>query len=286
MDQQNIARRGIAAVWKAEAEPRGGSHLKAAPVLPPGRWQEFDPFLLMMEDWFQAGTFDFHPHRGFETVTYVIEGRLKHEDSFGGYGVLEPGDVQWMTAGSGIVHSEDPLPGETVHSLQLWLNLPKADKMTPPRYQDLKASAMPVRREEGAVVRVFSGASGGVAAETKNVVPVTFVDIALEAGATISQDLPGDYNGFIYVLEGSGRFGADETPASAGHVLRLGGADGAAESEATVRADEPLRAVLFAGRPTREPVVQHGPFVMTTAGDIKLAIEDYHAGKFGRPKRR
>ncbi|WP_309119042.1 pirin family protein [Paenibacillus sp.] len=287
MEGRSIGRRGIRSVWDAVAEPRGGSHVKAAAVLEPGRWREFDPFLLMMEDWFQAGTFDFHPHRGFETVTYVIEGRLKHEDSYGGYGILEPGDVQWMTAGRGIIHSEDPLPGETVHSLQLWLNLPKSEKMTAPRYQDLKAANMPARRESGATVRVFSGASGDVAAETKNVVPVTFLDIAMEPGATLTQRLPADYNGFLYVLEGSGRFGVDETPGAANQVLWLGAPDDAdAEgSELVLRADAPLRAVLAAGRPIGEPVVQQGPFVMTTVGDIKLAIQDFYAGKFGKPRK-
>jgi len=284
MEERNIAGRGIREMWKAEAAPRGGSHLKAAPVLPPNRWRDFDPFLIMMEDWFQAGTFDFHPHRGFETVTYVIEGRLKHEDSYGGYGVLEPGDVQWMTAGRGIIHSEDPMPGETVHSLQLWLNLPKAEKMTEPRYQDLKAANMSVRREAGATVRVFSGTSGDAAADTRNVVPVTFLDVAMEPGATLSQTLPADYNGFIYVLEGSGRFGVDETPGAANQVLWLGEPRGeGGDSEIVMRADEPLRAVLAAGRPIGEPVVQQGPFVMTTVGDIKIAIEDYYAGKFGKP---
>ena len=284
---RNAAGRGIRSVWDAKASPGDGPRLAAAPVLPPGRWREFDPFLLMMEDWFQPGAFDFHPHRGFETVTYVIEGRLKHEDSFGGYGVLEPGDVQWMTAGRGILHSEEPLPGETVHSLQLWLNLPKSEKMTPPRYQDLKAAAMPVRREAGATVRVFSGASGDVAADTKNVVPVTFLDIAMEPGATLAQTLPADYNGFVYVLEGAGRFGIDETPGGANQVLWLGapdaGGDPGADSEIVLRADGPLRAVLVAGRPIGEPVVQQGPFVMTTVGDIKAAIQDYYEGKFGKP---
>lgn len=278
--------RGIAEVWEAVARPGGGPHLKAAPVLEPGRWADFDPFLLMMEDWFQSGSFDFHPHRGIETITYVIEGRLKHEDTKGGDGVLEPGDVQWMTAGSGVLHSEDPLPGETVHSLQLWLNLPKESKMAPPRYQDLKAADMPLREEPGVRVRVFSGSSGGVTAETANYVPVTFVELRLEAGATVAQDLPGEYSGFVYVLEGSGRFGADETPARARQALWLGDAGGAARSELVVRADEPLVAVLAAGRPLREPVVAQGPFVMNTVGEIKQAFLDFYEGKFGKPPRR
>lgn len=278
--------RGIRKVWEPVARPGKGPHLKAAPVLEPGRWLEFDPFLLMMEDWFQQGTFDFHPHRGFETVTYVLEGRLKHEDTNGGYGILEPGDVQWMTAGRGVLHSEDPLPGETVHSLQLWINLPRSEKMTEPYYQDLKAAEMPVRREPGAEVRVFSGSSGDVVSNTRNIVPVTYVELKLEAGAAIVQDVPGDYNGFIYVLEGRGRFGVDKTPGRAKQVLWLGGADGAERSEVMVLADEPLRALLIAGRPLGEPVAAQGPFVMNTAEEMKQAFADYFAGKFGKPPKR
>ncbi len=186
--------------------PGRGPHIRVGQVLEPGLWEDHDPFLFMAEDWFQQGTFDFHPHRGIETVTFILDGRLKHEDNHGGHGVLEPGDVQWMTAGRGIIHSEDPLPGETVHSLQLWVNLPRADKMAEPRYQDIRAAHAPVRRGQGALVRVFSGASAGTAAKTLNHVPVTYAEIVMEAGVTLTQDLPGSYNGFIYVLEGSGFF--------------------------------------------------------------------------------
>jgi hypothetical protein len=251
-------------------------------VLAPGNWREFDPFLLMMEDWFQQGTFPFHPHRGIETVTFVLEGKLKHEDNHGGRGILGPGDVQWMTAGRGIIHSEDPLPGETVHSLQLWVNLPAAEKMTAPRYQDLSSANMPVRQEEGALIRVFSGSSAGVKASTVNVTPVTYVELLLEAGASVTQDLPGSYNGFVYVLQGSGFFGADETRGAAGQVLWLSSADEEAESEITVRADEPLRALIIAGQPLREPVVAYGPFVMNTKEQIIQAFADYQSGRFGK----
>ncbi|TCP57946.1 hypothetical protein EV586_102393 [Tumebacillus sp. BK434] len=273
--------RGIREVYDVIARAGGGPHLRVGQVLAPGRWADFDPFLIMMEDWFQQGTFDFHPHRGLETVTYVIEGKLKHEDNNGGYGVLEPGDVQWMTAGRGVLHTEDPLPGETVHSLQLWVNLPSADKLTAPRYQDLKSANMPLREEPGAKIRVFSGSSQGVAAQTLNHVPVTMVEMRLEAGATVTQDLPGSYNGFCYVLEGTGEFGRDKTRGGKQQVLWLS-RDGQGDSEITVTAIEPLRVLLYAGEPVREPVVQHGPFVMNTREEIKQAFDDFHAGKFGK----
>jgi redox-sensitive bicupin YhaK (pirin superfamily) len=278
---QAVKQRGISNTWTVNFKEGRAPHIRVGPILEPGRWKEFDPFLLMMEDTFQQGTFDFHPHRGIETATFVIEGQLKHEDNYGGYGVLLPGDVQWMTAGKGIIHSEDPMPGETVHSLQLWINLPKANKMAEPRYQDLRGSEMPVRREEGALIRVFSGASGEVTSSTQNHNPITFVELILEAGASIKQDLPASYNGFIYVLEGSGSFGADGLKAGANQLLWLGSGEDANDSEVAVQADQPLRAILVAGEPIGEPVVAHGPFVMNTQGEIKQAFLDYQDGKFG-----
>lgn len=272
--------RGIERVWTVEFQDGSGPHKKVGQVLPPGNWEHFDPFLLMAEDWFQQGTFPDHPHRGMETITYVIEGKLKHEDNHGGSGVLEPGDAQLMTAGSGIVHSEDPLPGETVHSLQLWLNLPGSKKSSKPRYQDLKAEAMPVRKEEGAEVRVYSGTSGNVKADTDNHVPLTYVEMKLEAGAIVTQNLPGSFNGFLYIMEGSGTFGKDETEGKKNQVLWLGRASKEADSEMTIRADEQLRAILVAGEPIGEPVVARGPFVMNTEAEILKAYRDYQEGKF------
>ncbi|MDB4868186.1 MAG: pirin [Cohnella sp.] len=282
MNEQRKVSREVSRVWEVEARPANGPHLRVGQVLPPGNWTEFDPFLMMAEDWFQQGTFDFHPHRGIETVTYVLEGKLKHEDNHGGMGILGPGDVQWMTAGRGLIHSEDPLPGETVHSFQLWVNLPAGEKMTEPRYQDLQSADMPIREENGARIRVFSGTSGGVSAATRNVVPVTFIEIEMDAGATVTQQLPGSYNGFVYVMEGKARIGADETEGNARHVLWLAASGDASDSEVTIRADEPLRALLVAGQPLREPVVAYGPFVMNTKEQILQAYEDYQSGKFGK----
>ncbi|MBB3869387.1 pirin family protein [Parageobacillus toebii NBRC 107807] len=273
------AQRRIRRVKTVQIETNSPIH-RSGPVLEPGNWEEYDPFLMLMEDIFQRGTFDFHPHRGIETVTYVIDGQLEHFDSKAGHGTLGPGDVQWMTAGRGVIHKEDPAPGSTVHSLQLWINLPSAKKMTEPRYQNLKASDMPVRREEGAIIRVFSGSSKGVKAPTLNHVPVTMVEMVLEPGASIVQDLPGSYNGFLYILEGSGTFGADATEGKAGQVLFLSRVENETESEITVTAKEKLRLLLYAGEPINEPVVAYGPFVMNTQEEIRQAIRDYQEGKF------
>lgn len=253
---------------------------KSGPILEPGNWQEHDPFLFLMEDIFQRGTFDFHPHRGIETVTYVIYGQLEHFDNKAGHGTLGPGDVQWMTAGRGVIHKEDPAPGSTVHSLQLWINLPSTKKMTEPRYQNLKSEEMPVRQEKGAVIRVFSGSSQGVKASTLNHVPVTMVEMTLEPGASVVQDLPGSYNGFLYILEGSGKFGVDGTEGKNGQALFLSRHDKEEESELIVSANEKLRVLLYAGEPVNEPIVAYGPFVMNTTEEIHQAIRDYQEGKF------
>jgi redox-sensitive bicupin YhaK (pirin superfamily) len=233
-----------------------------------------------MEDIFERGTFDFHPHRGIETVTYVIEGQLEHFDSKAGHSTLGPGDMQWMTAGRGVIHKEDPAPGSTVHSLQLWINLPSEKKLTEPRYQNLKAEEMPVRQEEGALIRVFSGSSQGVKAPTLNHVPVTAIEMILDSGASVVQDLPGSYNGFLYILEGNGTFGADGTEGKAGQVLFLSRHDKEEESELTITANEKMRVFLYAGEPVNEPVVAYGPFVMNTPEEIRQAFRDYQEGKF------
>jgi quercetin 2,3-dioxygenase len=253
---------------------------KVGLVIEPGNWVEHDPFLILAEDWFQKGTFDLHPHRGIETVTYVIEGRLEHFDNKAGKGELLPGDVQWMTAGSGVIHSEDPVEGETVHSLQLWVNLSSDKKMTVPRYQNMKSKDMPVYEKEGALIRVFSGTSNGIQSLTQNHTAVTFVEMNVEAGAEIRQELPGDYNGFMYVLEGQGTFGSNHTEGRAGQALFLEKADTLEETYVTVRATQQMKVLLYAGQPIKEPVVARGPFVMNTEEEVRQAYKDYTDGKF------
>jgi len=266
-------------------EPRRGMNAdhRVRPLLPEamrGEWAAVDPFLALMEDWFPRGVFGKHPHRGIETVTYVLEGRIDHYDNLGHEGAILAGDAQWMTAGRGLIHNEIPAEGDVVHSLQLWVNLPAAQKMTAPRYQDLVASKLPARREPGAEIRVFSGASGGVVAPTKNHVPVTMLEFRLDAGASVSQDLPADYNAFIVVLEGDGSIGG--APIVKGDVAWLTREDSERASDfAIAGGSTPLRALLYAGRPLREPVVAGGPFVMNTRAEIEQAYADYRAGKFG-----
>ncbi|PLS18142.1 pirin family protein [Bacillus sp. M6-12] len=279
MNTEHVFLRGIKSVRDVTYQQNSDTH-KVGLVIEPGYWEQHDPFLLLAEDWFQKGTFPVHPHRGIETVTYVIEGKLEHFDNKAGRGELLPGDVQWMTAGRGVLHSEDPAEGETVHSLQLWVNLPSEQKMTEPRYQNLRSQDMPVRKEDGAVFRVFSGSSKEIISDTKNHIPVTMVEMTLEPGATVTQDLPGDYNGFLYIIEGNGKFGIDEVEGKKGQVLWLEQASNSEMSEVKISAQEHLKAVLYAGRPVRERVVARGPFVMNTEEEVRQAYRDYMEGKF------
>ena len=274
------SQRKIKRTWKVSLTKNSAIH-SAGLVLPSGNWSEFDPFLVMAEDIFQEHAFEVHPHRGMETVTYVLGGSLKHADNKGGSGMLQPGDAQWMTAGSGIRHLEAPPENVTVHTLQLWVNLPKANKMAAPRYQDILSSDIPVRKEEGVEYRVISGNSGEVVSTTKNYVPVTYVEIIIDADHTANQDLPADYTGFVYVLAGSGIFGDNQIKAGKGDVLLLDDvAERTGTSELIIKADEQVRVLFIAGKPLNEPVVAHGPFVMNTEEEIKQAFADFRGGKF------
>ncbi len=254
---------------------------RARHLIEPGNWAAIDPFLVLAEDWFPRGVFHSHPHRGLETVTFVLEGRLDHQDNRGNQGSINAGDAQWMTAGRGIIHNEVPAEGQTVHSLQLWVNLPAADKMTEPRYQDLYAAQMPVRREPGVEIHVFSGTSENVTAPTLNYAQVKLLSIRLEQGASLIETVPSDYNGFILVLEGEVEIGDDRTTVSAGQLAWMTRDPSKQLSDVTLRASGgPVYALLVAGRPLGEPVVARGPFVMNTPEQVEEAFRDFRQGKF------
>ncbi|WP_300690691.1 pirin family protein [Chryseobacterium sp.] len=276
----NNMQRNIKRTWKVILKEHNDKHTSGL-VLPPENWKEFDPFLLMAEDKFKKNAFDFHPHRGMETVTYIINGELQHTDNKGGKGTLHSGDVQWMTAGNGIIHLEEPAGNTTVHSLQLWVNLPQDKKMTSPRYQDILSSDAPLRKEEGVIYRVFSGNSANVISPTKNHAPISMVEISIEAEHTAIQDLSSDSNGFIYVLEGTGIFGANLVVAEKGDVLLLDSPiQDSEKSEIVIKAENTLKVLFFAGKPLEEPIVAKGPFVMNTEDEIKQAYADFRSGKF------
>jgi hypothetical protein len=254
--------------------------------------REFDPFLLLDEMGpmvLSAGEVKGapdHPHRGFETVTYMIDGVFEHKDSQGHSGKLKPGDVQWMTAGSGVIHSEMPerellQNGGRLHGFQLWVNLPKKDKMIKPHYQDIPASKIPITQSDGVKVKVIAGESMGKRALIETKTPITYLHFTLQPGAKLVQPVPQSYNAFLYVIDGNGIFG-DEKSAHKGQMI-LFEQDG---DDVTIRAAEnatsPLEVLLIAVVPLGESVARYGPFVMNTEGEIRQAILDYNSGRMGK----
>lgn len=269
--QRDVARVDAPGIRRGHADDH-----RVRPLVPPGDWAASDPFLLLMEDWFPEGVFDRHPHRGIETVTYVIDGTIEHYDNHGNEGTIGPGDALWMTAGRGIVHNEKPAKGQRAHVLQLWVNLPRKDKLVSARYQELKAAELPVRREAGAELRVFSGASGSAKAPTRNYAPVTMIEVRLEPHANVEQELPPDYNGFVVVLEGSGAIGSSSAAVTEEQVAWLTRSE-EASTIALAGGDEGMRALLYAGQPLREPVAARGPFVMNTAEELDTGFAEFRA---------
>jgi redox-sensitive bicupin YhaK (pirin superfamily) len=260
-------------------------------VIPPGNFALADPFLLLSEDWFSSPGFEWHPHRGLETVTIVLDGALEHGDNLGSAGVLGPGDVQWMTAGRGIIHRELAFRNEHAHTLQLWVNLPRSQKMTQTRYQDLRAQTQGVLAAPGAQVSVISGSAGSasegaVTGPARNHWPITGLRIAIEPGSAYTQRLPAHDRAFLYVL--SGRVRAGGRALGAGDVAWSDPAGRAGDSTLELRApdgDEVATLILFAGRPIGDPVSVGGPFVMNSRAEITQAFNDFHSGKFGQVPR-
>ena len=255
----------------------------AAPVISMAEFAQTDPFIALMDDHLDMGERQVggaHPHAGFETVTLVLDGTLHDADEGG---LIHAGEVQWMTAGSGIIHGENARTLGKVRLLQLWLTLPTAKRWTAPGFQDLHTERVPVRRESGVDVRVYSGASGGLQAPTRNQVPVTIVEVAMKAGASIEQDLPVTYNGFVFVLDGSVRVGEDPTPIARNQVgwLDRPRGDGVSVVRFTAQ-EEGARIVLYAGQPQGTPIVSHGPFIGDTIDDIKRSYQEYREGRFPR----
>ena len=229
-----------------------------------------------------------HPHRGFETVTYMISGKMEHRDSHGNAGRLGPGDVQWMTAGAGVVHSEMPAEdfqrqGGRMHGFQLWVNLPQRDKMIRPHYQEIPAAGIPVATSADgkATVRVIAGESMGKQAVINTRTPIVYLHFTLQPGASVVQPVPAEYNAFAYVFSGEGRLGR-EAKAATEHQMVMFAGDGEAVTLAVPEgASGPLEVLLIAGAPLREPVARYGPFVMNTKEEIIKAFEDYREGRMG-----
>lgn len=255
--------------------------------------REFDPFLLLDEmgpitlSAGEAKGAPDHPHRGFETVTYMIDGVFEHKDSQGHSGKLNPGDVQWMTAGSGVIHSEMPEKefsqnGGTLHGFQLWVNLPKKDKMMKPRYQDMPANKIPIAQSDGVKVKVIAGESMGKQAVIETRTPIMYLHFTLQPGSKVVQNVPQNYNTLAYVVNGEGLFGDEQRLAHKEQIV-LFEQDG---NKVTIKTPDDavssLDVLLIAGIPLGEPVARYGPFVMNTDEEIQQAILDYNSGKMGK----
>jgi redox-sensitive bicupin YhaK (pirin superfamily) len=257
---------------------------------------DLDPFIHMD----QMGEVDYapmepkgtnwHPHRGFETVTYMIDGTFQHQDSHGGGGVINNGATQWMTAGAGILHIETPpeelvISGGLFHGLQLWVNLPAKDKFAAPKYQAIEGtdSTLIASADGGALVRVIAGAVDGHAGPGATHTPITMAHATIQPGAQLSLPWQPEYNALVYVLAGNGTVGAEGRPVRGGQLAVLGAGDRITIAASTQQdSNKPaLEVVLLGGQPIREPVAHYGPFVMNTKEELMQAIEDYQAGRLG-----
>jgi len=243
-----------------------------------------DPFLLLDEFKSESANdyihgFPDHPHRGFETVTYMLAGSMEHKDHGGNKGLLVPGSVQWMTAGRGIIHSEMPRQDNgLMWGFQLWINLPASQKMCPPRYQDIPPELIPeVVKKSGIKIKVISGDVEGTKGPVSGIVTApTYLDITLPAFAEWTQPVLAGHNGFVYVFEGEGRFGATEKLIRAGELGELSpkGANLVAKTDTAT----PCRFLLISAKPIGEPIVRRGPFVMNTHEELSQALRDYQNG--------
>jgi quercetin 2,3-dioxygenase len=231
-----------------------------------------------------------HPHRGFETVTYMIDGTFQHQDSHGGGGVINNGATQWMTAGAGILHIETPpeelvVSGGIFHGLQLWVNLPAKDKFAAPRYQSIEGgdSALVASPDGGALVRIIAGAIGGQSGPGSTHTPITMAHATVQPGAEVSLPWQPEYNALVYVLSGNGTVGPEARPIHGGQLAVFGPGDritlAASKNQDSIR--PALEVVLLGGQPIREPVAHYGPFVMNTKEELVQAIEDYQSGRLG-----
>ena len=284
--------RRVARVVQSVSTIEGGGFPVRRPF-PIAGFSHFDPFLLIDHlgpvQWPPGGPLGApdHPHRGFETVTYVLAGENEHRDSFGNADVLRPGDVQWMTAGGGVIHSEMPTDrfhreGGNQEGFQIWVNLPAVDKMMTPRYQTLRAADIPqATSEDGRVhVRVIAGVSCGKAARIDTRVPIQMLHFTIQPGGELLQSVPVEQNGLLYVFKGKATIGSDQRQVAEGQAALLGPGDSV---QISVSADEsePAQILLLSGKPLNEPVARYGPFVMNTREEIEQAFRDYQSGRFG-----
>jgi redox-sensitive bicupin YhaK (pirin superfamily) len=285
--------RTVAGIVNSIETLEGGGFLVRRPF-PKAAFSDFDPFLLLDEmgpmevaPGDAKGAPD-HPHRGFETVTYLLSGDMEHKDSRGHAGRLRAGDVQWMTAGAGVVHAEMPSrefqsAGGRMHGFQLWVNLPKRDKMMNPRYQEIPASQIPKATSADGLVKVsvIAGEAMGEKAVIETRTPIIYLHYEIKPGGGVTQQVPGAYNAFAYIVEGDGLFGAEGERAGDGQMVLFAQDGDEVRIENPADAKAALEILFIAGVPLDEPVARYGPFVMNTELEIRQAIEDYQQGRMG-----
>jgi redox-sensitive bicupin YhaK (pirin superfamily) len=255
---------------------------------PTARLDHLDPFLLLdrmgpaTHGPGEAHGAPDHPHRGFETVTYILDGAVEHKDSVGNRGRIDAGDVQWMTAGSGVIHSEMPAAeivrdGGRLHGFQLWVNLPRRDKMMQPRYQELRAAEIPTATSADGkvVVTVIAGESLGMRASIDTRTPIIYLHVRLAAGARFTQAVPATYNAFAFVIGGEAAFGERIARENDAVIFDRDG------DEVAIASERGAELLLIGGEPLDEPIARYGPFVMNTVGEIRQAVLDYQTGRFG-----
>ncbi|WP_198042680.1 pirin family protein [Oceanobacillus sp. AG] len=282
----NTFHREINRPWYTEYENPGYPHVQTGKIVTPDRSHEIDPFIVMAEDWYKRGTFPDHPHRGFQTVTYVVDGRLEHIDNAGGYGILDAGDVQYMNAGWAARHAEDAYDDDLIHTLQVWLNLPEDLRRTETSYQNIRVEEAPVVSVAGGQVRVYSGEIAGVRGPMKSLVPITMTEITLQEGSEYTHILPENHNAFLYMLAGEMEFGENNTK-----VRKTGAAtitfneNGNEEnpSELKIKATSRSKVLIYSGVPIKEEFVMGGPFIAKTRAGIQEAFRDFQDDKFGPP---
>ncbi len=288
--------RTVAGIVNSIETLEGGGFLVRRPF-PKASFSDFDPFLLLDE----MGPMDVapgeakgapdHPHRGFETVTYMLSGDMEHQDSSGHAGRLRSGDVQWMTAGSGVVHAEMPSAefmrtGGRMHGFQLWVNLPQRDKMIKPRYQEIPSAKIPKSTSADGLVSVgvIAGEAMGETAVIETRTPIIYLHYRIKPGGVVNQKIPHDYNAFAYVVEGDGLFGAEGERGADGQMVMFAPDGDEVRIENPPVAAKTLEVLLIAGVPLSEPIARYGPFVMNTEAEIHQAFEDYRRGRMGAIK--
>jgi redox-sensitive bicupin YhaK (pirin superfamily) len=285
--------RTVAGIVNSIETLEGGGFLVRRPF-PKASFSDFDPFLLLDE----MGPMDVapgeakgapdHPHRGFETVTYMLSGEMEHKDSSGHSGQLRSGDVQWMTAGAGVVHAEMPSAeflrtGGRMHGFQLWVNLSQQDKMIKPRYQEIPSSRIPkATSADGLVtVSVIAGEAMGEKAVIETRTPIIYLHYRLEPGGVATQQVPRDYNAFAYVVDGAGLFAAEGEHAGDGQMVMFASDGNEVRIENPANSKVALEVLLIGGVPLNEPIARYGPFVMNTEAEIHQAFADYRQGRLG-----